>query len=156
MSRLARFWQAVVRWRFARFAVVGISGTVVNTLVLYGAQEYLFANLQPFSFRLNFSLALAILVATVNNFLWNRGWTWGDRNANSERSTVRLFAQYLMAAGGAILIQFVMAKWLAGSVHYLIGNLIAIGASAVFNFAANDLGTFRNRRGAAPADKGRS
>ncbi|RZT94955.1 GtrA family protein [Rivibacter subsaxonicus] len=146
MSRLATLTRRVMRWRFSRFALVGLSGTVINTVVLYLAQEYWFAQLEPFAFRLNFSLALAIFVATVSNFLWNRGWTWGDRNASRERSTLRLFGQYCMAAGGAIAIQFVMAKWLADSVHYLLGNLIAIGVSALFNYAANDLGTFRNRR----------
>ncbi len=66
-------------FRYVKFGLVGASGTVVNMVVLYGAQEFLFAAIADPRQRLYASLALAIGIATVNNFTWNRLWTWSDR-----------------------------------------------------------------------------
>ena len=55
----------VLRHRFPRFAVVGASGTVVNLVVLYLGQEFLFRAIEPEGTRLNFSLSLAVFVATL-------------------------------------------------------------------------------------------
>jgi hypothetical protein len=79
-----RLWPLVqwfLRWRYARFAVVGASGTVVNMLVLYVLQEWLLRGIEPAPQRLYLSLAGAIALATVNNFCWNSWWTWSDRLA---------------------------------------------------------------------------
>jgi dolichol-phosphate mannosyltransferase len=148
--RPAPVWlQRLLAVRFIRFGLVGGGGTVVNSAVLWLAQEHLLAGIQPPSWRLNFSQALAIFVATVHNFAWNRVFTWGDRNAHDERHVVWLFAQYTASAGGAIAIQFLTTKVLAGHMHYLLANLVAIAASSVFNFLANDWWTFRQRQVAA-------
>ena len=69
----------IFRKRFMKFATVGASGVVVNLAVLYVCQEFLFAFIQAPGIRLNVSLAVAIFVATINNFYWNRFWTWNDR-----------------------------------------------------------------------------
>jgi putative flippase GtrA len=132
--------------RFMRFGLVGASGTVVNSLVLYFAQEVLLARIEPVSYRLKFSVALAILIATINNFAWNRVFTWVDRNANATRPMLVLFAEYCAAAGVAIAIQFVVTTWLAQYVHYLVGNLLAIVISSIVNYLANDRWTFRQRK----------
>jgi dolichol-phosphate mannosyltransferase len=147
---MKRLIQRLLAWRFVRFGLVGGSGTVVNSIVLYVAQEHALSAIQPPSTRLNFSIAAAIFVATVNNFLWNRVVTWMDRNANDVRPLLVLFAQYCASAGLAIALQFAITKTLAGHVHYLVANLIAIAASSVLNYMANDRWTFRQRRTGVP------
>jgi hypothetical protein len=79
IRRLPERLQPMVRWRFIKFGVVGASGTVVNLAVLYLAQEFLFSRIADFHDRLNYSIALAITVATISNFYWNRRLTWRDR-----------------------------------------------------------------------------
>ena len=71
----------LARWRYIKFGLVGASGTVVNLAVLYLCQEFLLATIASGEQRLYASLAIAILLATVNNFAWNRLWTWRDRQA---------------------------------------------------------------------------
>lgn len=66
----------LLRHRFTKFGIVGFSGTIVNLLVLYTNQEILLRSIYPQERRLSYSLTIAILVATVNNFSWNRYWTW--------------------------------------------------------------------------------
>ena len=117
-----RLWPLVqwfLRWRYARFAVVGASGTVVNMLVLYLLQEWVLRGIEPAQQRLYLSLAGAIALATVNNFCWN-SWL-------------------------GIGIQYGLTLWLSGHMYYLVANLLAIVVASISNFVANDRWTFRRR-----------
>ncbi|WP_029526423.1 GtrA family protein [Polaromonas glacialis] len=157
MSRLRTFAEALVRllpprfqlmlrWRFIKFGMVGASGTVINIVVLYLAQEHLLQSIADFHTRLNYSIALAISVATISNFYWNRRLTWRDRTRNTPQPALRLFVKYVMAAALSIILQSLLTKWLALHLHYLVANVIAIVLASVVNFIANDKLTFRRHR----------
>lgn len=153
-----RLWRLVDwlhQFRYVRFALVGASGTVVNLAVLYTAHELLFSAFEPAGSKPYFSLALAIAVATVNNFTWNRLWTWSDRlhatafqagQRRRKRSLLAQLGQYAAASWLGILLQYVLTLALMHlGLHYLLANLIAIAIASVSNFITNDLWTFRNR-----------
>ena len=142
----------MLRWRFIKFGLVGASGTVINIVVLYLAQEHLLKGIADFHTRLNYSIALAITLATISNFYWNRRLTWRDRTRNTPQPALQLFAKYVMAAALSIVIQSLLTKWLALYLHYIVANLIAIVLSSVVNFVANDKLTFRRKREKIPAD----
>ena len=146
VARLPARLQPMARWRFIKFGMVGASGTVINIAVLYGAQEYLLLGITNFHTRLNFSIAMAITLATISNFYWNRRLTWRDRRHEVHHSALFLFSKYVMAAGMAIVVQSLLTKWLALYAHYLIANLLAIGLASLFSFVANDRMTFRRDR----------
>jgi putative flippase GtrA len=132
--------------RFVRFCIVGASGVLVNLLVLWLAREYLFATLSPPRLRLNAALALAIAVATLSNFLWNRFWTWRDRHRGAgARALAGQFGQYAVAVLIGSGVQFLLTNLLSTYMHYLLANLVAIAAAAGVNFALNNLWTFRHR-----------
>ena len=145
ISRLPVRLQPMVRWRFIKFGMVGASGTVINVVVLYAAQEFLLRQIADFHTRLNYAIALAITVATINNFYWNRRLTWRDRAHEIHHSALYLFAKYVMAAALAIALQSLLTKWLALHMHYVVANLIAIVLASVVSFIANDRLTFRRR-----------
>ncbi len=151
VSRLPERLQPMARWRFIKFGAVGASGTVINVAVLYVAQEYLLRGIQDFHSRLNYSIALAITLATISNFYWNRRLTWRDRKHEVHHSAVFLFSKYVMAAALSIAIQSLLTKWLANHLHYLVANVIAIVIASVANFLANDRLTFRRHRQKTPA-----
>ena len=136
----------MAHWRFIKFGAVGASGTVINIAVLYGAQEFLLRAIEDFHSRLNFSIALAITVATISNFYWNRRLTWRDRKHEVHHSALLLFFRYVMAAGLSIVLQSLLTKWLALSMHYILANVAAIALASVCNFLVNDRMTFRRRR----------
>jgi dolichol-phosphate mannosyltransferase len=154
-----RLWQ-LIDWlhsfRYVRFGIVGASGTVVNLAVLYVAHEYLFRAIEPVGSKPYFSLALAIAVATANNFTWNRLWTWSDRlHATSvqegerlrKRSLLAQLGQYATASWLGILLQYALTLWLTHiGLHYLLANVIAIVIASISNFIANDRWTFRHKR----------
>ena len=150
VSLLPPRFQPMVRWRFIKFGLVGASGTVINIAVLYLAQEHLLRGIADFHVRLNFSIALAITVATISNFYWNRRLTWRDRTRNTPQPALRLFLKYVMAAALSIVIQSLLTKWLALHLHYLLANVIAIVLASVVNFIANDRLTFRRHRPKPP------
>lgn len=145
--------------RYIKFGLVGVSGTVVNMAVLYLAQEYLFAAIGAPRTRLYASLALAIAVATVNNFTLNRLWTWADRRGDAmpqarQRQVPQTgtsvflvqFGRYALASWLGIALQYGLTLWLSHTLHYLLANVIAIVIASVSNFMFNDHWTFRHRR----------
>lgn len=153
-ERLWRFIDWLHSFRYVRFGLVGASGTVVNLAVLYTAHEYLFNVIEPAGSKPYFSLALAIAVATVNNFTWNRLWTWSDRihatavqegERLSKRSLLAQLGQYATASWLGILLQYALTLWLAHFMHYMLANVIAIVVASVSNFVANDRWTFRHK-----------
>jgi dolichol-phosphate mannosyltransferase len=145
-------------FRYIKFGLVGASGTVVNMALLYLAQEVLFASISEPRTRLYASLALAITVATLNNFTWNRLWTWADRlkalaaqakEGQTSQSGFALycaqFGRYAVASWFGIALQYGLTLWLAHSLHYMVANVIAILVASVSNFLANDRWTFRRQ-----------
>ena len=150
VSFLPTRFQQMLRWRFIKFGMVGGSGTVINIVVLYLAQEHFLHGIADFHQRLNYSIALAISVATISNFYWNRRLTWRDRSRSAPQPALRLFVKYVMAAALSIILQSLLTKWLALHLHYLVANVIAIVLASVVNFIANDKLTFRRHRKATP------
>ena len=132
----------IIRHRFTKFGTVGLSGTLVNLIVLYINQEILLQNVYPLERRLQLSLAGAIFLATVNNFIWNRMWTWGDRNRRVRYGFFTQMGQYFMACGIAIGLQYLFTLLFSRIIHYLIANIMAIILAAIFAYILNDIWTF--------------
>jgi putative flippase GtrA len=161
-QRLFNFIEWLKRFRYVKFGIVGASGTVVNIAVLYLAQEYLFIGIEAPKWRLAVSLALAIFIATLNNFTWNRLWTWADRSraiaadagaVQNQALVVRLFIQfsrYCMASWFGMGLQFGLTIWLSHSMDYKIANILSIVLASVVNFMANDRWTFKQKPGGKP------
>jgi len=147
----------IERYRYLKFGIVGASGTVVNLLVLYLGHEYIFDAIEATYKKPYLSLALAITLATINNFTWNRLWTWRDRvrtleadEAPSGKVSLRLlgveFGQYVTASAFGSALQYVLTLLLSGSMDYRLANIIAILAASVSNFLANDRWTFKRHK----------
>lgn len=145
----------IERYRYLKFGIVGASGTVVNLVVLHLGHEYLFNAIEASYKKPYLSLALAITVATVNNFTWNRLWTWSDRVRTLEAEvaqpvSLRLlgmeFGQYVTASAFGSALQYVLTILLSGSMDYRVANIVAILAASVSNFLANDRWTFKRHK----------
>ena len=147
IGRLPAKLQPMARWSFVKFGAVGASGTVINIAVLYACQEFLLLQIADFHSRLNYAIAIAITLATVSNFYFNRRLTWRDRQYEASPGVMVLFFKYVAAAGVSIAIQSLMTKSLSLYLHYIVANLVAIGVSSIFNFVANDRLTFRRSGG---------
>jgi putative flippase GtrA len=98
----------IFKKRFMKFGTVGASGVLVNLAVLYLCQEYLFTAIPSLDIRLNVSLAAAILCATVNNFFWNRAWTWSDRFLHPDKQLLLGGHRFAGVADQAVRSLFVL------------------------------------------------
>jgi len=145
----------IERYRYLKFGIVGASGTVVNLTVLHFGHEYVFNAIEAAYQKPYISLAFAIFIATINNFTWNRLWTWSDRVKKLEaeesqgRVSLRIlgkeFSQYVTASAFGSGVQYVLTLLLSGLMDYRLANVLAILAASVSNFLANDRWTFRRR-----------
>jgi putative flippase GtrA len=143
---IASLMRRIFSRRFLKFGTVGASGILVNQGVLYLAREHVFHAVSVPGevdwLQLNLSLALAIFFATLNNFFWNRLWTWADRRHHYDRPILIQFGQYTLSCGVSIALQVLFTNLLAPHVYYLFANLIAIVVTSVLNFLLNDIWTF--------------
>jgi putative flippase GtrA len=139
---IASLLRRIFSRRFLKFGTVGASGTLVNLGIQQLGMEYIFHSLQQPGLKFNLSLALGIFLATVNNFFWNRLWTWADREQHYHKPWLAQFWQYTLSCWLSIVLQFVLANLLAPHFNYRIANLIAIGLTSVLNFLLNDIWTF--------------
>lgn len=136
--------------RLLRFGSVGASGVLVNQTTLWFAREHVFVGMSPRS-GLNASLAVAISLATVNNYFWNRLWTWRDRQRRpGALGTMAQFGQYCVAVALGSALQVALTNLFALFVQYLLANLCAIALASGINFAINNRWTFRGRRASVP------
>ncbi len=116
--------------RFLRFGVVGGIGAVVNMVILYllvahGGWNHMAA------------AVIATETAILSNFALNDRWTF--RDVTSPHGWVaRMFRYNLIAGGGALISLGMLAVLTLGlGIHYLIANLIAIGAGTIWNYVVN-------------------
>jgi len=128
-----RWWRRLLARhgsRFARFATVGGTGVLVNTGALALLVEA--GGVAPL-----LAAGVATETAILTNYALNDAWTFRDVGRRSSRlaSVIRYNA---CALGGlAISLVTLAALTLATGLHYLVANLIAIGAAMLWNYAAN-------------------
>ncbi len=80
--------------RFIKFAVVGISGTLID-IGLFNLFN------QKFGIHPNYAKAYSFSLAVFNNFFWNRIWTYPE---SKTLPFIRQFSQYLMVSIVGLLI----------------------------------------------------
>ncbi len=116
-----------------KFGLVGASGYVVNLIV--------FALLAEAAGIHHIPAALgAFCVAVLNNFWWNRHWTFRARSGHAGFQAARFFAVSVLALGVnlAVLESLVSSAGLAE-----VGSqAIAVAVAMPVNFIGNKLWTF--------------
>lgn len=119
-------------WQLVRFVAVGASGYVVNLVVFAAALHGLGAGYRT-------AAVAAFLVAVVNNFIWNRRYTFSGSGGRIHHQAVRFLAisglNFLVALG--LLMVFVGL-----GVPPLAAQAISIACATPLNFIANKIWTF--------------
>lgn len=122
--------------RFLRFAVVGLSGVVVDMGLLYFLSDP-----ASLGWGLTRSKLIAAELALVNNFLWNDAWTFRDiaRTQTHWQARVRRFAKFQSICLAGLLMNTLLLNLqfnLLGMNRYL-ANAIAIAAVTGWNYWLN-------------------
>lgn len=142
-------WQIGELHRFLKFSIVGGSGVFVNIGVL--------TFLVSAGLRYLQSGVFAVETAVVTNFLLNEFWTFSDFSKKQPgwiRRMIRFLKFNLFCAGGAVInlgILWTLTEY--AGVHYLLSNLVGIGAATLWNYGMNANVTWESARAARKGER---
>ena len=118
--------------QLGKFLLVGSSGYVVNLVVFT-------FSLKVIGVHHIAAATIAFAVAVMNNFWWNRHWTFAARGGHAGFQAARFFTVSVLALG----INLIALKLLVGGgMSELPAQAIAIAIAMPFNFVGNKLWTF--------------
>jgi dolichol-phosphate mannosyltransferase len=120
-------------WQLAKFCFVGASGYVVNLCVFALAVEV--AGVHHLV-----AATLAFAVAVLNNFWWNRHWTFQARHQKAAFQVPRFFAVSIVAfVFAASLLELLVSVFGMADVP---AQAISIAAATPLNFVGNKMWSF--------------
>ena len=145
------FNDANERTRFLKFATVGAIGTVVD-FGIYNFLNIIFGMAPVISQAISFTLAV------INNFLWNRHWTYPESRAKAVHHQM---AQFGLVNVGGLLIRTPIIAGLERPLGIFAGRLgvqaeaativghnaalaVAIGIVMLWNYFANRYWTYND------------
>jgi len=137
--------------RFIKFAIVGISGTVVDFAIF---NLLIFLNLPSL-----LASSISFITAVFNNFFWNRHWTYPESKAHSTSSQFIKFS--IVSATGLLFRSFIYNRIENPSINFAArllkdsffitseaaGKNLSLGAVIIiilfWNYFANRLWTYK-------------
>jgi dolichol-phosphate mannosyltransferase len=132
--------------RFAGFAVVGVSGILVNSLALFLGTE-----------KLHLYYLLSAGIATVASTLWNFSLTEGlvYRSKNQPEGLMKRFGLFFVMNTLALALRTPMIYLLTSvlGIYYVISNLASLAILTVLRFALADNLIWEQKSSKAPVRK---
>ncbi len=123
--------------QFLKFAIVGLSGTVVNFIIYH--------SLLHFDLHIWLAYAVGFIIGGVNNYWWNRHWTFRSKAAmGKELGQFISVSAVALAISEAVIIyvEHVLPRALhhRNSAAWLVATAVGTG----WNFFVNKYWTFRH------------
>jgi putative flippase GtrA len=118
--------------QLVKFCAVGGSGYVVNLAVFAAAVKL--ANIHHLG-----AATIAFVVAVLNNFWWNRHWTFGARRGHAGFQAARFFAVSVVAfVVAAAILELLVAQ----GVTAIVAQAISLVVATPLNFVGNKMWSF--------------
>ncbi|HEV2743883.1 MAG TPA: glycosyltransferase [Rubrobacter sp.] len=138
---LSLFWFVPSAGRFWKFAMVGASGVVVNSLVLITLAEV-------FDAHKVIAWMFAVGLSILSNFLLNNAFTWRDvRHSSRIHFLLRGALAYpvaVMGIGANFAVFYPLLKYVSAEFpFYVIFNFLGILAATAVNFALSSRLVFK-------------
>jgi len=132
-------YRTLVRFaRPLRFGLVGLSGVLVNTAILW-------ALVQGARLPVLLASALATEAAILSNFALNDRWTFRD-GVHRHSFGMRLLRFNGVSLGGMAITAGLLALLMSyGHLHLLLANLLAIGGATTWNYIVNSRWTWKGK-----------
>jgi dolichol-phosphate mannosyltransferase len=115
-----------------QFGLVGASGYVLN-LAVFGVLN------GPLNIHYIAAAVLAFCVAVMNNFWWNRHWTFDAKHGHAGFQAARFFTVSVLALGVNLVA---LELLVGGGMGELPAQAISVAIAMPFNFVGNKLWTF--------------
>ena len=117
-----------------RFATVGASGYVVNLAVFAACVHVL-------SIDYRIAAVIAFVISVVNNFWWNRHWTFDAKHEHPMFQGARFFTVSLVAFGFTYVVLVALVS--GAGMSKVVAQAIAIVAGTPLSFLGQKLWSFR-------------
>src|SRR5215217_1650189 len=135
------FWYVPSAGRFWKFALVGASGVMVNTITLITLAEY-------FDASKVIAWMFAVGLSILTNFLLNNAFTWRDvRHSSRIHFLLRGALAYpvaIMGIGANFAVYYPLLKYVSDAFpYYVLFNLLGIAAGTSVNFILSSRLVFR-------------
>lgn len=120
---------------FFKYCVVGTSGTFVDFASLFVMVEYLGVNVYV-------GATLAFLLAVVNNFTFNKIWTF----KNKAKTYRKLFIKFLLVSCVGLLITLSFMFFFVNilGIWYMLAKILTAPFVLTWNFLGNKYWTFKS------------
>lgn len=122
--------------RFLRFAIVGLSGVIVDMGLLF-----LLSDPTTLGWGLTRSKLIAAEMAIVNNFFWNDRWTFGDVSSHQRglKPRLRRFGKFQLICLAGVILNTTLLNLQFNLLHMnrYVANAIAIAVVTGWNFWLN-------------------
>ena len=135
---LTRFLAHPLVVRFGKFGLVGATGVVINTSILW---------LLTHGLNLHYLVAspIAIETALCCNYLLNNNWTFLDRRAAGFVSWPGLTRYHAVSFGGMLINIGILHALVSGlGTPVIFANLAGIGVATLWNFSLSVGWTWRD------------
>ncbi len=160
---LGRFWSILLQnpkrvERFAKFAVVGAIGAMVDFAVLnimkllfetIGLGEGWSLPMEPHQIQLVAANTLSFSAAVLSNFTWNRLWTFPESRERplgtqlTQFTTVSVLGLIINTVLLVVMDRYVFQLFFDERVSYNLAKAVAIGVVLFWNFGMNLIWTYR-------------
>jgi dolichol-phosphate mannosyltransferase len=121
---------------FVRFCIVGASGTLIDTTMLF-----LLSDPRTLNWNLTGSKIIAAELALTNNFIWNDLWTFGKFSSrqNTLRQRARRFLKFNLLCSVGIILTIIILNigFKVFHMNRYIANLSAILVVTFWNYNTN-------------------
>jgi putative flippase GtrA len=127
---------------FGKFAVVGAIGTLVD----FGVYSVLTRHFHIFYIV---ATCVSVLIAIINNFIWNKYWTFQrGKSGKAKKETYKFFIvsivnYFINIAITYAVVAYIHTELIFGSYEDYFAKAVAIGIVLFFNFFGNKYWTFK-------------
>jgi dolichol-phosphate mannosyltransferase len=121
-------------FQLVRYGVVGASGYVVNLIVFT-------LTVHPLGVPYQVAAVAAFLVSVLNNFWWNRHWTFGAREGHAGFQAMRFFVVSAIAFAFSYLVLIALVEGIG--LPKVLAQAISIVAATPLSFLGQKLWSFR-------------
>jgi putative flippase GtrA len=121
-------------FQLVRYGVVGASGYVVNLIVFT-------LTVHPLGIPYQVAAVVAFLVSVLNNFWWNRHWTFGAREGHAGFQAMRFFVVSAIAFAFSYLVLIALVEGIG--LPKVLAQAISIVAATPLSFLGQKLWSFR-------------
>lgn len=117
-----------------KYSVVGTTGTIIDLLGLFILVEF-------FEFEVLLSATISFILAATNNFIWNKKWTFYNKNKNYHHQYVKFLLVSVIGLIFTLILMYTLHKVIG--IWYMYAKIMTSIVVLYWNYFGNKVWTFK-------------